>query len=171
MYKEIKTNRLQLISGEEELLDAAIKGNVALERLLKVRIPELWSEFGTGVLRHARAMIQADETANNWWTYFPIHLQDQILIGTCGYKGPPSDGSVEIGYEIIEAYRGKGLATEMAKGLIENAFKDQSVRQILAHTLAEENASCSVLKKCGFIKTGEIEDEEDGLIWRWELNK
>jgi RimJ/RimL family protein N-acetyltransferase len=59
----------------------------------------------------------------------------------------------------------------MAKGLIENAFKDQSVRQILAHTLAEENASCSVLKKCGFIKTGEIEDEEDGLIWRWELNK
>ena len=58
----------------------------------------------------------------------------------------------------------------MAKGLIENALKDKSVKTIIAHTLAEDNPSTKVLQKCGFEKVQEINDPEDGLIWKWELN-
>ena len=38
---------------------------------------------------------------------------------------------------------------------------------ITAQTLPEENASTSVLKKLGFKFLGEIEHQEDGLVWDW----
>jgi len=171
MQKILSTPRLQLISGIPEILDAAIAGNAQLSTKLQVRIPEMWSEFGAGVLHYARGMMLADPAALDWWTYFPVHKEDQVLLGTCGYKGPPDDGMVEIGYEIIREYKGQGLATEMAMALIDNAFAHKDVHIVIAHTLAEENASGSILKKCGFIKKAEVYDEEDGLIWRWELKK
>jgi ribosomal-protein-alanine N-acetyltransferase len=39
------------------------------------------------------------------------------------------------------------------------------VKNIIAHTLGEENASTKVLTKCGFRKVEEINDPEDGVIW------
>ena len=64
-----------------------------------------------------------------------------------------------------------GLATEMAKALIEKAFESDEVSYVQAHTLAVENESRSVLKKCGMTKMEELEDPEDGKIWRWEIRK
>ena len=92
-----------------------------------------------------------------------------MLVGNCGYKGPPKNGVVEIGYEVAESYRGMGLATEMAKALIEFAFSHPEVKSIIAHTLPFENHSVSVLRKCGFEYISEINDPEDGVIWKWEL--
>ena len=95
----------------------------------------------------------------------------KTLVGSCGYKGQPKNGMVEIGYEVAEGYRGWGLATEMAKALIQNAFKSEEVDYVQAHTLAMVNESGSVLKKCGMTKMEEIEDPEDGKIWRWEIRR
>jgi RimJ/RimL family protein N-acetyltransferase len=92
-----------------------------------------------------------------------------MLIGNCGYKGPPKEGVVEIGYEVAELYRGQGFATEIATALIEHAFSDHRVEQILAHTLAEENASVHILRRCGFRFGGNIDDPDDGPVWRWSL--
>ena len=52
-----------------------------------------------------------------WWAYLPVLKKTKTLLGSCGYKGDPKNGMVEIGYEVAEAYRGWGLATEMAKGI------------------------------------------------------
>jgi RimJ/RimL family protein N-acetyltransferase len=38
----------------------------------------------------------------------------------------------------------------------------------IAHTLPEENASNRALRRNGFTFSGEVDDPEDGLIWRWE---
>ncbi|HKJ80351.1 MAG TPA: GNAT family N-acetyltransferase, partial [Prolixibacteraceae bacterium] len=78
---------------------------------------------------------------------------------------------VEIGYEIIPAYRNRGLATEMTMGLVENAFKYDKVKSIIAHTLGQENPSTKVLTKCGFDKIEEINDPNEGIIWKWELKR
>jgi RimJ/RimL family protein N-acetyltransferase len=59
----------------------------------------------------------------------------------------------------------------MTKGLIENAFGDERVKTIIAHTLGYDNPSTRVLQKCGFEKVKEINDPDDGLIWRWELKR
>jgi ribosomal-protein-alanine N-acetyltransferase len=36
-------------------------------------------------------------------------------------------------------------------------------------TRPEYNASGRVLTACGFERTGEVVDPEDGLVWRWDL--
>jgi ribosomal-protein-alanine N-acetyltransferase len=102
-------------------------------------------------LQYALDNLTENEEEKNWWTYFPIHKQDNTLIGSGGYKGKPTtEGIVELGYEIASDYRNRGLATEMTKGLIENAFRHASVTSIIAHTLGHNNPSTKVLQKCGF---------------------
>ena len=43
---------------------------------------------------------------------------------------------------------------------------------VVAHTLAEENASCAVLRRCGFHRVATVRDPDAGVdaeVWRWEL--
>jgi len=42
---------------------------------------------------------------------------------------------------------------------------------VRAHTKADNAASARVLAKCGFLRTGEVIDPEDGLVSRWERRK
>lgn len=170
--KYLNTSRLKLMACDSQILKAAIESNQQLEKLLHVNVPDHWTEFGMEPMKYAMDKLAEDEDDHGWWTYLPIHLADNMLIGSCGYKGKPSeDGIVEIGYEVTPAYRNKGYASEMCVALLENAFSHLQVTQVIAHTLAEENASSRVLAKCGFIQVGELTDPEDGLIWRWETGR
>jgi ribosomal-protein-alanine N-acetyltransferase len=105
-----------------------------------------------------------------WRFGFAVILDESNeWIGCAGYKGAPdADGMVEIAYGIAPAYEGRGLASEVAEGLVAYAFRQTSVRLARAHTLPERNASCRVLEKCGFTHVGPVTDPEDGLVWRWE---
>jgi ribosomal-protein-alanine N-acetyltransferase len=168
----IETKRLKLIPCDPEILISAIQGNEVFARKINVRVQDNWTEFGVGALQYALDRLTESEEEKNWWTYFPIHKQDNTLIGSGGYKGKPTtDGTVELGYEIASGYRNRGLATEMTKGLIENAFRDERVTSIIAHTLGQDNPSTKVLQKCGFEKVEEMNDPEDGLIWKWQLKR
>jgi RimJ/RimL family protein N-acetyltransferase len=98
-----------------------------------------------------------------------IDKESRIVIGGASFKGPPdTNGMVEIAYGIVPSFEGRGYATESARALIAYAQKNEAVRQIIAHTLPEANASTHVLKKCGFAFAGEVIDPEDGRVWRWE---
>ena len=168
----IETENLQLIPCDIEILKSAIAGNDVLAKRLNVTVQHNWTEFGVPALQYSLDRLVENPEQSGWWTYLPIHKQDNRLIGSAGYKGmPTTDGTVEIGYEISRDYRNRGLATELAKGLILHAFKDTRVRSITAHTLGQENPSTAVLQKCGFVKVEEIEDPDDGLIWKWELKQ
>ena len=169
---KIETKNLEIISCDTEILKAAIQGNEALAKKINVNVQENWTEFGVGALQYSLDRLIESKEEKNWWTYFPIHKQDKTLIGSGGYKGKPTkDGIVELGYEIAHAYRNCGLATEMTKGLIENAFRHRIVNSIIAHTLGQDNASTKVLQKCGFNKVEEINDPDEGLIWKWKLKR
>lgn len=168
----IETEHLKLIPCDTEILNAAILGNEILSKKINVTVQDNWTEFGVGALQYALERLSESEEEKNWWTYFPIYKHDNKLIGSGGYKGKPTNtGTVELGYEIAPDYRNRGFATEMTKGLIENAFKDERVKSIIAHTLGQDNASTKVLQKCGFKKVEEINDPDDGLIWKWELKR
>ena len=165
----IETKSLRLIPCDTEILKAAIAGNENLAAKLKVTVEDNWTEFGIGPLQYSLDKLSETEECG-WWTYLPIHKHDNKIVGTGGYKGrPTADGTVEIGYEIAPDYRNQGLATEMTKGLVDNAFNDKTVKTVIAHTLGAENASTKVLRKCGFEKVGEINDPDDGLLWKWQL--
>lgn len=168
----IETKNLSLIACDTDVLKAAIAGNNDLAQKLNVAVQDNWTEFGVEALQYSLDKLSKSEEEKGWWTYFPIHKQDNKLIGSGGYQGQPTpEGSIEIGYEIAKEYRNRGLATEMTKGLVENAYKDQRVKLIIAHTLGQENPSTKVLEKCGFKKVEEISDPEHGVLWKWELKK
>ena len=118
-----------------------------------------------------KARVKTGKQPDPWQFGFAIiHKADNLLIGTCGFPGPPdSNGAAEIAYGIAPAYQGRGYATEAARFMIEFATKDRRVKTICAHTLAERSASTRVLEKCGLEKVGEAVDPENGLkVWRWE---
>lgn len=99
-----------------------------------------------------------------------VHRASGAIIGNCGFKGPPThDGRVEIAYGIDEAHRGRGYATQAAKALTAFALSSPGVKIVIAHTLREESASTTVLKRSGFVFFGEVVDPEDGPVWRWEF--
>lgn len=169
----IQTERLFLLQADLPKLDAIVKGEWAvLSRLLGgVDIAEKWMHFPEAMV-WMRDYLEEHTIDLRWWNYLIIHRQDVRLIGTCGYKGAPGiEGEVEIGYEIAESYQGKGLGTETARALVDFAFTEPEVQQVIAHTLAEENPSSHLLKKMGFEFTGEIVDVEDGLIWGWRMDR
>lgn len=168
---QIETSRLVLICCNKEILEALFKGDAVLAELLNINIPTKWTEFGEPAFKYTYDKILSGNGKIEWWSYLPVLKKTRTLLGSCGYKGDPKNGMIEIGYEVAEAYRGWGLATEMAKALIKKAFESNEVEYVQAHTLAVVNESGSVLKKCGMTKMEELDDPEDGKIWRWEIRK
>lgn len=166
----IETSRLTLICCDKQIMETLFEGDEQIAKLLQIHISGKWSEFGEAPLRWIYNKI-LEGVAPEWLMYLPILKQENGLVGNCGYKGVPKDGMVEIGYEVIEKYRCQGLATEIATALIKHAFTYGQIHLIQAHTLAKENESGSVLKKCGMRKMEETDDPEDGKIWRWEIRK
>ena len=168
----LDSENLYLIQCTEEILRAAINGNEELASVLNCNISENWSEFGPDIFPYVLKIISENHDELPWWTYFPIHKEDNQLIGSGGYKGRPTkEGAVEIGYEITPNYWNRGLATELANCLITHAFSNNYIKVIYAHTLANQNASTGVLSKCGFVKVEELIDPNDGKVWKWKLSR
>lgn len=92
-------------------------------------------------------------------------------MGWGGFKGPPRDGDVELGYEVAAAWRGRGIATAAVRELLREAFAASEVQAVLAHTLAEPGPSVRVLEKTGFLREGEVADDHVGRAWRLRLGR
>lgn len=172
MTHTIETERLRLVACDVAIMTALLVGKATVAQLLNVAVPNRLSSYGKAPYRYTLAKLHEDPGSVAWWMYLPILKAENLLIGTCGYKGPPDEkGIVEIGYEIIPAYRRRGLGKEVAEGLIDNAFTNSRVSVVQAHTLARINPSVKILQACGLTRTEELTDPEDGLIWRWQLSR
>jgi RimJ/RimL family protein N-acetyltransferase len=120
----------------------------------------------------ARLDAQRDAPADPWSLGFArVHGGRRLVAGMAGFKGPPGeDGVVEITYGVAPSFQNQGLATEPTRALLAFADADPRVRLVLAHTLRGPTASARVPARCGFTCRGEVEDLEDGVVWRWELS-
>ena len=77
-------------------------------------------------------------------------------------------GAAELGYAVAPARQGRGIASAVVRELVRRA-RAASVAVVVAHTLPAESASTAVLRRCGFTRTGEVTDDDEGTVWRWEL--
>lgn len=115
-------------------------------------------------LEYVLNRLESHPAEAGWWMYFVL-LPDgpkRVLIGTAGYKGPPEEGAVEIGYGIVRDHRRRGYASEAVAALLERAFAEKSVKQVIAETLPELVGSIGVLRKAGFSDAGA--GSEPGVI-------
>ena len=118
------------------------------------------------------ARIYSSSSVDQWTLgYTLVRLKDVAAVGQCGFKGPPSQGVVEIAYGVTAEYEGRGYATEAARALVGIAFESGEVQMVIAHTFERTNASSRVLSKAGFTCTGQVIDPEDGAVWKWERRR
>jgi RimJ/RimL family protein N-acetyltransferase len=84
---------------------------------------------------------------SDWWIH-QLVVDDQV-VGDIGFHGPPADGSVEIGYAVVPAWRGRGLATRACALIVELAWR-AGARAVLAEAEPSNGASRKVLLNNGF---------------------
>ena len=154
---------VSLVRAELDLLDAALAGDNALAEALGHDVVPGWITF-TEALRPTRDAIAASGSA--WGTRLFVAGDPPELVGWGGFKGPPRDGVVELGYEIAASRRGRGLATAATRAMLDEAFAEGQVTLVIAHTLPHRNASNRVLEKAGFAYDGEAREGGEA-VWRY----
>lgn len=84
------------------------------------------------------------------------------FIGFCGLKYLDDLKEVDLGYRLMKAYWGKGLATEASQACVRYGFDTLKLKRMIALVLSENVASVRVLEKLGFQYEKQV--EEDGLV-------
>jgi ribosomal-protein-alanine N-acetyltransferase len=156
-----------LVRADRRLIAAALAGDDALARALGHAVAPGWATF-RGALRSTLEALPETGPAPVWGTRLFIHGTPRELVGWGGFKGPPADGTVEIGYEIAAGRRGRGLATAAARAMVGEALADPHVTRVIAHTLAESNTSNHILELLGFGFAREVVQDGEP-VWRYEL--
>ena len=155
------TVRLREMS--REAADAILAGDPPHD----VRVAQDYpTEFSVGVAQCVGAVGQFGP--------FLVHRSDDdVVVGEIGGAFVDEQGSIEIGYAIVESQRNRGYATAAIEALVTKARAAPEVRRILAHAPIERPQSGRVLEKAGFAMVREIDDaDEDGNVVRvneWDL--
>jgi [ribosomal protein S5]-alanine N-acetyltransferase len=169
--RERWVNRTQLRVATPEDLRAYLRGGPdSLASVLGVGIPAGWPEY-PWIFEFTLETLQEHPGQAGWWMYYFLDLEAGVLIGSGGYKGPPKDGAVEVGYEIAPGFRGRGYATAVVRQLVDRGFSAADVAVIEARTLPVTNASAAVLAKVGFICEGVVPDDQTGQAWLWRKTR
>lgn len=170
----IRTERLELVPATPDVTRAALLGPPALADALGALVPATWPPdyLDAPALEFTLARLLEGPAHAGWGLYFvilPMASEGRTLIGTAGYKGPPSpDGTVEVGYGIVRDQHRRGYASEAVRALLGRAFAQPEMRQVIAETLPELTPSIGVLNKAGFRFLGD--GSEPGVI-RFALSR
>ena len=99
-------------------------------------------------MRGLFAAAREREGAFPWMTSWQMVLRDEG--STCFMAPPDAAGSVEIGYGLREAYRGRGLMAEALGALTAWALEQAGVCAVMAKIEKGNAPSRRVLERCGF---------------------
>ncbi|MFR9796126.1 GNAT family N-acetyltransferase [Streptomyces sp. MS06] len=95
-----------------------------------------------------------------WGVFALVRREDGRAVGGLGFHGSPDeDGRAEIGYDLVEAARGQGYATEAVRALAEWALARDGVRALFATVDRANTPSQRVLGRAGFRKAGGDEEQ------------
>lgn len=170
----LKTARLELVAATRDIIRAERYTADAFPSLLHAVVPPEWppplnDEESLNLTVQA---LTANPEAAGWFTwYFLLVVPDgsRVAIGNGGFKGRPNmEGTVEVGYSLLEKFQRNGYAAEAIGELIEWAFRHEEVKRIAAETYPHLRNSIRVLEKCGFNYVGQ---GSDILIIRFELTR
>lgn len=93
--------------------------------------------------------------------YTVTRKSDGIKIGCCGLYDRDGLVGIDIGFAFMSAYEGKGYAFEAASKLIQLAFQQFGLDQLLAITAKHDTASQRLLKKLGLHEAGVVHLQND----------
>jgi ribosomal-protein-alanine N-acetyltransferase len=128
-----------------------------------------------GFLRLRLGQMQRDPASQKWLVRALVRRDDGRMVGHAGFHGPPGTtgldpGKAELGYTVFPAFQGRGYATEAAVALMDWAH-GEGIDRFVTSVGPWNEPSLAIVRKLGFVQTGEHWDEEDGLEHVYELDR
>lgn len=125
-----------------------------------------WIESGPydGTRGASGLLLKAYETGVHrpeFTVFVLVRAEDGRAVGGMGFHGAPDeDGCVEVGYDLAEAARGQGYATEALRALSRWALARDDVRTVIAKIDLDNAPSQAVVTRAGFRRLA----EDDKLV-------
>jgi RimJ/RimL family protein N-acetyltransferase len=153
---DIATPRLLLIPATTELIEAVLENQqVSTVVLQSMTIPAEWpgnSEALDGLRIHL-AELRADPAQLAWRIRLIVLRDARLAIGSVNLKGPPRNGTVEIGWGLIASARGHGYAREAAAAVVDWLKPQPDVRRIIATIDDANTPSIRLAEHLGMSRT------------------
>ena len=152
----IATPRLVLVSLDVRATELILAGDeVGAGERLGVILPSDLGRAAEGLLRIRLHDLRTFPDAQTWLLrLIAIRTMPRRMAGFVGFHGPPdAQGRAEIGYEVLPAYRRRGIASEAVRGMLEWA-RPQGVRTFVASIRPDNAASRSLATQLGFRPAG-----------------
>lgn len=131
-----------------------------------------WSHAPHADVAETRAALEDRCNSPDWRTWAIIETGDDRAIGTVGALEKRQGKVVEIGYSLVPARWGRGLARDAVALVIDHLFRVEGHRRIVADTDPDNAASNALLTRLGFTVEGRLRGEwethigvRDSLIW------
>jgi [ribosomal protein S5]-alanine N-acetyltransferase len=144
--------------------------------LLEIELPDEFPSDGERRFLGSRLRQMHEDVRYQQWCPHAVVL-DGRMIGGAGFHGPPgvnaiqSADAVEYGYSIYPPWRGRGYATEAARLLMDMAEEWAGISHFVLSVAPDNEPSLAIVRKLGFVRTGERMDDEDGLEHVFELER
>lgn len=167
----IASERLELPLLSLEQLDWLAAGDVrGVAAELTASISEEWLAAASRLAAYRAHQIR-ERPSDAPWLLRPILLAEtREAIGYLNFHGgPDAGGMVEVGYTLLPAARGRGYALEAVRAAFDWARRVHGIRRFRASVAPDNERSLNLIRKLGFVRTGEQWDPEDGLEHVYEL--
>ena len=164
----LTTPRLRLVAATPEIARAELHDRERFAQLLDAEVASPWPPplNDEESIAWTLQLLEEDPEAVGWGPWYFVACPDgapPLVIGNGGFKGrPTADGTVEVGYSVVEAHQRRGYAPEAVEALVSWAFAHADVRRVVAQTFPELRPSIRVLEKSGFTFIGP--GFEDGAL-------
>ncbi len=137
-------------------------------QLLNAIVPAAWppEHWEPHCFPFLEKMYAEHPHTEGWARYLVLRGEPETLVGTVG-GFPRGREEAEIGYGLLPDFQRRGLATEAARALITELFRDDLIQAVSAQTFASSAASMRVMERCGMRPFG-LGDEEGTVRYRME---
>jgi RimJ/RimL family protein N-acetyltransferase len=150
----IETPRLRLIPATIALAKAEIGDPREFAGLLGASVATNWPPDSlVDALPLFLRWLEAAPDRVGWFNWYALAKDGgtpPVLIGSGGFKGPPQNGVVEIGYSVLDQFQGRGYAKELIGGLVRWAIRQPGVDRVVAETDWANRPSARALQRSGF---------------------
>jgi RimJ/RimL family protein N-acetyltransferase len=165
------TPQVRLVPASVPLLTALSEDRAAFGELIGSPVPDGWPEFPEAIAFTLDLFQNASEPDRSWSMQFFVDDATGRLVGSGGFAAPPTERTVEIGYEVAPEFRGRGFGAAAARALVDAAVASGEVDHVIAHTLLGPNPSTGVLVALGFEHVADQESPEVGVVWEWRWTR
>lgn len=150
--KKITTERLYLIPFTIPIAQEVLNQQYTILSDMGLNLSQGWpDEDMMETLPRIVTNLELVEEPSGFESWLIVEKESKAIIGDIGFKGKPDpEGSVDLGYGIVDAARRKGYAIEAGAALIKWAFKQQQVKVITARCMHVNEGSTKTLERLGF---------------------